>query len=142
MKQILDTYTCKMEEASHSVINDSPKHVLKAGNLYFEFVDLDVHFWTADFCGYCAFKNHFQLTIEKSMFYKLCLFCLHVTEHQSKLWKLSHMSPIFVLGIQKIWSFFEIPRCILFHTHKVRRQILRLFTLLLPAVCPAWEIIL
>lgn len=39
-----DTYTCQTEEASHSIINESPKHVLKTGNLYFEFVDLDVHF--------------------------------------------------------------------------------------------------
>jgi len=118
------------------MINESPKHVLKADNLYFEFVDLDVHFLTANFCGHCAIKDHFQLMIEKFMFNKLCPFCLHVTEHQSKLGNHFRMSPIFVLEIQKIWTFFEIPRCILFHTCKVRWQILMLFKPLLPAVCP------
>lgn len=39
-----DTYTCKTEEATRSIINESSKHFLKAGNLYFECVDLDVNF--------------------------------------------------------------------------------------------------
>jgi hypothetical protein len=69
---------CKTEEASHSLSNESPKHVLKAGNLYCDFFYLD-DLLTANFCRFCIIKDHFQLMIEQFMFYKLFPFCLHVT---------------------------------------------------------------